>query len=53
MGGGYSVNLKDIINAHSNTFELAQDIFFNKNNAEYFGEISENLDATKKAPTFK
>ena len=28
MGGGYSVNLKDIINAHSNTFELAQDIFF-------------------------
>ena len=28
MGGGYSVNLKDIINAHSNTFEIAQDIFF-------------------------
>ena len=28
MGGGYSVNLNDIINAHSNTFELAQDIFF-------------------------
>tara|TARA_Y100000385_G_scaffold182515_1_gene188546 strand:+ start:2790 stop:3692 length:903 start_codon:yes stop_codon:yes gene_type:complete len=28
MGGGYSVNLKDIINAHSNTFELAQEIFF-------------------------
>jgi hypothetical protein len=28
MGGGYSVHLKDIINAHSNTFELAQEIFF-------------------------
>jgi acetoin utilization deacetylase AcuC-like enzyme len=28
MGGGYSINLKDIINAHSNTFELAQEIFF-------------------------
>ena len=34
MGGGYSVNLKDIINAHSNTFELAQDIFFNVISAE-------------------
>ena len=28
MGGGYSIYLKDIINAHSNTFELAQEIFF-------------------------
>jgi acetoin utilization deacetylase AcuC-like enzyme len=28
MGGGYSVHLKDIIDAHSNTFELAQDLFF-------------------------
>lgn len=29
MGGGYSVYLKEIIDAHSNTFELAQEIFFN------------------------
>jgi len=28
MGGGYSIHLKDIINAHSNTFELAQELFF-------------------------
>jgi acetoin utilization deacetylase AcuC-like enzyme len=28
MGGGYSVHLNDIINAHSNTFELAQELFF-------------------------
>jgi acetoin utilization deacetylase AcuC-like enzyme len=28
MGGGYSIHLKDIIDAHSNTFELAQDLFF-------------------------
>ena len=28
MGGGYSVHLKDIIDAHSNTFELAQELFF-------------------------
>ena len=28
MGGGYSVHLKNIIDAHSNTFELAQEIFF-------------------------
>ena len=28
MGGGYSTNLKDIIEAHSNTFRLAQEIFF-------------------------
>ena len=28
MGGGYSVQLKNIIDAHSNTFELAQEIFF-------------------------
>ena len=28
MGGGYSVHLKNIIDAHSNTFELAQDLFF-------------------------
>ena len=42
MGGGYSVNLKDIINAHSNTFELAQDIFFNVISAEDYGKMSEN-----------
>ena len=29
MGGGYSLHLKNIIDAHSNTFELAQDLFFN------------------------
>ena len=28
MGGGYSVFLKNIIEAHSNTFRLAQEIFF-------------------------
>jgi hypothetical protein len=28
MGGGYSNDLKDIIEAHSNTFRLAQEIFF-------------------------
>ena len=28
MGGGYSSDLKDIIEAHSNTFRLAQEIFF-------------------------
>jgi len=28
MGGGYSTNLRDIIEAHSNTFRLAQEIFF-------------------------
>jgi acetoin utilization deacetylase AcuC-like enzyme len=28
MGGGYSVHLNDIINAHSNAFELAQELFF-------------------------
>ena len=28
MGGGYSIHLKDIIDAHSNTFELAQELFF-------------------------
>ena len=28
MGGGYSVLLKNIIDAHSNTFELAQELFF-------------------------
>ena len=28
MGGGYSIHLKDIIDAHSNTFDLAQEIFF-------------------------
>ena len=30
MGGGYSSILKDIIEAHSNTFRLAQEIYFNK-----------------------
>ena len=28
MGGGYSPELKTIIEAHANTFRLAQDIFF-------------------------
>jgi len=28
MGGGYSPNIKDIVEAHANTFRLAQDIFF-------------------------
>jgi acetoin utilization deacetylase AcuC-like enzyme len=28
MGGGYSPNIKDIIDAHANTFKLAQQIFF-------------------------
>ena len=28
MGGGYSSDLKDIIEAHSNTFRLAQEIIF-------------------------
>ncbi|MBF8149718.1 histone deacetylase [Winogradskyella sp. F6397] len=28
MGGGYSPDIKTIVNAHSNTFRLAQDIFF-------------------------
>jgi acetoin utilization deacetylase AcuC-like enzyme len=28
MGGGYSVHLRDIIEAHANTFRLAQNIFF-------------------------
>ena len=30
MGGGYSSILKDIIEAHSNTFRLAQKVYFNK-----------------------
>jgi acetoin utilization deacetylase AcuC-like enzyme len=28
MGGGYSVNIKDILEAHSNTYRLAQEIYF-------------------------
>lgn len=28
MGGGYSERLKDIVEAHANTYRLAQDIFF-------------------------
>ena len=28
MGGGYSLFLKEIIDAHSNTFELVQELFF-------------------------
>lgn len=28
MGGGYSPDIKTIINAHANTFRLAQDLFF-------------------------
>lgn len=29
MGGGYSPKISDIINAHCNTFKIAQNIFFN------------------------
>jgi acetoin utilization deacetylase AcuC-like enzyme len=28
MGGGYSKNIKDIIEAHANTYRIAQDIYF-------------------------
>ena len=28
MGGGYSEHIRDIVNAHANTFRLAQEIFF-------------------------
>jgi acetoin utilization deacetylase AcuC-like enzyme len=28
MGGGYSPDFRDIIEAHANTFRLAQEIFF-------------------------
>jgi len=28
MGGGYSPDIKTIVNAHANTFRLAQEIFF-------------------------
>ena len=28
MGGGYSVNLRDIVEAHANTYRLAQEIYF-------------------------
>ncbi len=28
MGGGYSTQIKDIIEAHANTFRLAQDLYF-------------------------
>jgi len=28
MGGGYSTDIKDIVEAHANTFRVAQDIFF-------------------------
>ncbi len=28
MGGGYSENIKDIVEAHANTYRLAQEIFF-------------------------
>jgi acetoin utilization deacetylase AcuC-like enzyme len=28
MGGGYSPNIKDIVNAHCNTYRLANDMFF-------------------------
>jgi acetoin utilization deacetylase AcuC-like enzyme len=28
MGGGYSEHIKDIVEAHANTFRLAQDIFY-------------------------
>jgi acetoin utilization deacetylase AcuC-like enzyme len=28
MGGGYSVRIADIVEAHANTYRLAQEIFF-------------------------
>ena len=28
MGGGYSINIDEIVEAHSNTFRLAQEIYF-------------------------
>ncbi|MEX0811888.1 MAG: histone deacetylase [Chitinophagales bacterium] len=28
MGGGYSAKISDIVNAHANTFRLAQEVFF-------------------------
>jgi len=28
MGGGYSVQIKDIIEAHANTFRVAQQLYF-------------------------
>jgi hypothetical protein len=28
MGGGYSYDFRDIIEAHANTYRLAQEIFF-------------------------
>jgi acetoin utilization deacetylase AcuC-like enzyme len=28
MGGGYSPDIKTIVNAHANTFRVAQDIYF-------------------------
>jgi len=28
MGGGYSINIEEIIKAHTNTFRLAQEIYF-------------------------
>ncbi len=28
MGGGYSANIKDIVEAHCNTFRLANDLYF-------------------------
>ena len=28
MGGGYSPNVNNIVEAHANTFRLAQEIFF-------------------------
>lgn len=31
MGGGYSEDIEDVVEAHCNTFRLAQQIFFLKN----------------------
>jgi hypothetical protein len=28
MGGGYSPNFRDIIEAHANTYRVAQEIYF-------------------------
>ena len=30
MGGGYSENIEDVVEAHCNTFRVAQQIYFDK-----------------------
>ncbi|ALF59434.1 histone deacetylase [Psychrobacter urativorans] len=36
MGGGYSEDINDVVEAHCNTFRLAQQIFFAEVNANYY-----------------